>query len=409
MRFITLRLTICISLLSVFTPSFSQDNRAQIPAILRKAFFEINISAINYDFGQNSLAEGYKMQSVKVPHTAVRLVLFGYEFNKYLAAQINYMRPVKWVRYHYYTGTSIGEGNVWMNVGSLTLKPQLPIGKKFSVYGEGGLAIITRHGLDDATGKVVVSDEQYPTVLLGGGIRYHLSDNWRLQISSGYSPKKESANQPATSYVAAGFSYKWKPFSREKLAKVAKFGYIFPKQFLQIGYSTNVLGYGVNNFLANEKHPVFWGGEAEVRQGLTVSYQRNVFHGPKVFSLDIGASTSIWQTKGPGSGLNNPNKERFFTFSIFPVIRFTYLHTKILDAYFYYSVAGPTYISKQMIDGRDMGGKFTFQDNMGTGTFFGEHRNMNAEIKIGHYSNGNVYPSNDSAKVPLTFMLGWAF
>jgi opacity protein-like surface antigen len=408
MKFFFFKLGICFFLLSALSPLFAQDNRAQIPKILSNAFFEINIGSINYDFGQKSMESGYNLKSVKVPHAAVRLVLFGYEFNKYLAAQINYMRPVKWVRYQY-NGANTGEGNVWMNVGSLTLKPQLPIGHKFSVYGEGGLAIITRHGLNDATGKAVVEDAQYATVLFGGGIRYHVNDNWRLQLTSAYSPEKKSVNQPATSYVAAGFSYKLKPFPKEKLDKAVKRGYVWPKQFVQLGYSTNLFGYGVNNFLADERHPFFWGGEAEVRQGFTITYQRNIFHAPKVFSLDIGASTSIWQSKGQGLNLNNPNKESFFTLSIFPVTRFTYLHSKSVDAYFFYAVAGPTYISRKIIDGRDMGGYFTFQDNMGTGIFTGERRNINVEIRIGHYSNGNIYPSNDSVKIPLTFLLGWAF
>jgi hypothetical protein len=408
MKFTILKIGLCFFLQAVISPIFAQDDRAQLPKIMRNAYFEVNIGSVNYNFGQNSMVNGYTLQSVKVPHTTVRLALFGYEFNKYFAAQINYMRPVKWVRYHY-NGLFAGEGNVWMNYGSLTLKPQLPIGNKFSIYGEAGLVIITRHGLYDSMEKAIVPNALYPGLLFGGGIRYHLNQSWKLQLSTVYSPENKSENQPATSFIAAGFSYKLKPFSKEKLEKGTKLGHIFPKHILQIGFSSNVVGYAVNNFLSNEKFPLFWGGDAEVRQGLTICYQRNIFHGPKVFSLDIGASTSIWQTKGPGNTLSNPNKENFFTLSVFPVTRFTYLHTKALDAYFYYSVAGPTYISKTQIDGKDMGGHFTFQDNMGTGTFIGEKRNVNVELRIGHYSNGNLYPANDSVKIPLTCMLGWAF
>jgi hypothetical protein len=128
-----------------------------------------------------------------------------------------------------------------------------------------------------------------------------------------------------------------------------------------------------------------------------------------VFSLDWGVSTSYWQSKGRGTGLNNPSKEDFFTLSVFPVARFTVLHTKPFDAYFYYSVAGPTYISKVMIDGQNTGKHFTFQDNMGTGIYFGEKRNLNAELMIGHYSNGNLFPHNDAVKVPLTLKVGYNF
>jgi len=80
-----------------------------------------------------------------------------------------------------------------------------------------------------------------------------------------------------------------------------------------------------------------------------------------------------------------------------------------VDAYFYYSVAGPSYISKAIIDGVETGEHFTFQDTMGAGIFFGEKRNMNAELKIGHYSNGNIFPLNGAVKIPLSLNLGYAF
>ena len=80
-----------------------------------------------------------------------------------------------------------------------------------------------------------------------------------------------------------------------------------------------------------------------------------------------------------------------------------------MDAYFYYSVAGPTYISKKIIDHIDTGEHFTFQDNMGVGMFFGEKRNLNAEIRIGHYSNGNIFPLNGAVKIPLSLNFGYAF
>jgi len=44
---------------------------------------------------------------------------------------------------------------------------------------------------------------------------------------------------------------------------------------------------------------------------------------------------------------------------------------------------------------------------MGTGIYFGEKRNLNAELMIGHYSNGNLFPHNDAVKVPLTLKVGY--
>ncbi|HKH63798.1 MAG TPA: acyloxyacyl hydrolase, partial [Flavitalea sp.] len=95
--------------------------------------------------------------------------------------------------------------------------------------------------------------------------------------------------------------------------------------------------------------------------------------------------------------------------SVFPLFRFTFIRTRPADLYFYYSVAGPTFISKTKIDDVNTGKHFTFQDLMGLGIFSGKNRNINAEVRIGHYSNGNIFPYNEGVKVPLTFNLGYAF
>ena len=396
----------------------AQDERAQLPAVLKNAYFGVSVGSINYDFGasQFQAPEGYKFNSVTVNHPAVRLVLYGYEFNKYLSAQLTYMRPVSWVFYYYDKQNESHRSSVWMNVGGLTLRPQLPITKKISINGEVGLGIVTRHGFNDDNNIPIITGVTYPTVLLGGGINYHLNDSWRLMLSGAFTPNNKSVNQPATTFIAAGFNYKLKTISDHKLQEAAKTGYIHPKQWLQIGYSTNSLGYGINNAL--EKVSLFWGGDVEVFQGLTLNYQRNIYHAAKVFALDWGISASSWQTIGVGNTLNNPNKENFVTLSVYPVLRFNFIHSKPFDAYFYYSVAGPTYISKTDfqiqnkfgVDETALTGKhFTFQDNMGVGAFFGKNRNYNAEIKIGHYSNGNVFPVNAAVKIPLSLNIGYAF
>jgi hypothetical protein len=79
------------------------------------------------------------------------------------------------------------------------------------------------------------------------------------------------------------------------------------------------------------------------------------------------------------------------------------------DMYFNYSVAGPTFISRVNIDNHPTGRKFTFQDFMGMGIYTGKKREVNAEIRIMHYSNGNLFPDNNGVKIPLTFTMGYAF
>ena len=100
---------------------------------------------------------------------------------------------------------------------------------------------------------------------------------------------------------------------------------------------------------------------------------------------------------------------KFFTLSAYPLLRFTLVRTKPADFYICYSLAGPTYISRSIIDSLDTGRHFTFQDFIGMGVFVGEHRNISIGVKINHYSNGNVFTDNAGVKVPLTFGFGYAF
>lgn len=412
MRFSVFKISLFFLFVINSVSTIAQDDRAQLPLALRNAYFGVSIGSINYDFGASQFMAhapaGYTFNSVDVNHPAVRLVLYGYEFNKYLSAQLTYMRPVSWVFYYYNTDLAQNtRSSVWMNVGGLTLKPQLPITERISLNGEFGLGIVTRHGFSDSKDNPIIKGVTYASVLMGAGVNYHINDNWQLTLSTAYTPQKKSVDQPATTFIGVGFNYKLKTVSDKKLQKGAETGYTNPKQWLQIGYSSNILGYGVNNTL--EKAVLFWGGDAEVYRGLSLTYQRNIFHSAKYFALDWGITAASWQTKGAGTGLSNPNKQDFFTLSVFPVARFNFLHTRPLDAYFYYSVAGPTYISKRIIDGNDTGEHFTFQDTMGAGVFFGENRNWNAEIKIGHYSNGNIFPQNAAVKIPLSLNVGYAF
>jgi hypothetical protein len=94
---------------------------------------------------------------------------------------------------------------------------------------------------------------------------------------------------------------------------------------------------------------------------------------------------------------------------LYPVARFTFIRTNPVDVYFNYSVAGPTYISEISIDSLQIGKRFTFQDFMGLGCYVGKKRMINLELRIAHYSNGNLFPKNEGVMIPLTFNAGVAF
>jgi Lipid A 3-O-deacylase (PagL)/Outer membrane protein beta-barrel domain len=327
------------------------------------------------------------------------LALFGYKFNKYLSVRVSYLRPVLWVHYKNVNGDQTHH-SVTMNISGLTLKGSVPVSKDFSIYGEGGFGIVTRTGFT-LNNIPVVKNAGFVAFLGGAGLQYELNDKINFMLSGVWSPASAKAKQPYTLFFSGGVAYNMHPLSAKRVEENRNSGYIFPKNLVQVGFTTNVLGYGVNNFFSNKILPIFWGGDVQVKHGFALHYQHNVFHGRKLFSVDWGASFSYWTS--------NVKKNNFYTLSLFPLFRFTVLHFKTTDLYFNYSVAGPTYISMERIDNTETGKHFTFQDFMGMGMYTGKKRNLNAEIRISHYSNGDLYPQNNGVKVPLTFAVGYTF
>jgi hypothetical protein len=376
----------------------SQDNRAQYPRFLKNSYFNFNFGYINFPFSSKQLEPGYQSESITNHHFGMRLIFFGHQFNKNLAGQVSYMKPLQYVIYNNVNGDK-EKHSVWMHSGTLSLKGQVPVLKKVSAYGEAGLAIFSRRGfkINDA---FAVKDFSYSTILLGAGLEYHLHPKWGVLANFNYAPGNSGNKQPHEVFYSAGLKYNLTPIPEEIVKRNANSGYIFPENILQLGYSTNALGYGANNFLS-KKVAIFWGGGIEIEKGFTLRYQKNIFHTRKVFSFDAGISAGYWQSK--------EKKEDVYTFSIFPTLRFTAIRSKPADIYLFYSVAGPSYISKTVVDEKDSGKHFTFQDFMGFGGFLGDQKKMNAEISINHYSNGNIFVYNRGFKIPLTFTVGYSF
>jgi hypothetical protein len=391
-----------VALLNFFLQTISanaQDKRYQYPGVLSNSFAGVSIGYINYPFSNAQLEQGYHAASVNVPHAAVRIILFGHEFNKYLSAQLTYMRPVNWIEYYNINGDATSH-SVWINEAAISMKAQTPQWKKFSLYAEAGLAVITRRGFD-INNETVMSDACYGSLITGVGLQYHFNNKWTLLLNTVYAPQDKDQKQPHTIFYNAAFTYAMRPISNEKLKRNEAAGFTFPKNVLQLAYTTNALGYGVNNAVSKGLIPIFWGGDVRIKEGVSINYQHNIFHSRKVFSFDWGANVSYW--------ISEKNEDKFYTVSLFPLLRFTAIRSKAADIYFNYSVAGPTYISRIITDDQNTGRHFTFQDFMGMGAFMGSHKNLNAEIRIMHYSNGNIFPENVGYMIPLTFNLGYCF
>jgi hypothetical protein len=397
-RLITAAALICLSAARWSFGQPSDDTRTQYPRLLQHSYISINVGAIDQPFSQAQLEPGFRAGSIAVPRIDVRVMLVGHEFNRFISAQASYMRPLNYVSYANVGDGDVDRHHVRVNFGAVTLKARAPVRSRWSAYGEGGLGFTSRTGFNVGE-TAAVSDAHYASVLLGGGAEYRLTPSWDLTGGVTFSPGRDEVRQPHTVFFSGGFRYTVRPLPAERVAANRAAGFTFPRQTIQVEYSSGT-GYGVNNFVSR-KVPIFWGGHAKVDFGIAPHYERNVFHTRKVFGLDVGASAGVYKTR--------QNNDRFFTLSVYPLFRFTFLRAHLADMYFAYSLAGPTYISKVVLDGLDTGRHFTFQDFMGIGWFAGANRNLNLGIKINHYSNGNIFTQNAGVKIPLTFSVGYAF
>jgi len=373
------------------------DPRAQYPALLRDSFISIGVGAIDYPFSGRQLEPGFQATTVVTPRVGVRVALFGHEFTPHLSAQLAYMRPGGFVSYRDVNGDQSGH-HVRVDFGALTVRWRQPVGGRVALDGEVGVSLTSREGFS-VNGQTVVRDASYGSAVYGAGLDLRLNARWELTAGATLVPANARSRQPRTLFTAGGFRYTVRPLSDAQVRRTIERGAIFPVQLVTIEYTTGT-GYGINSFFAR-KVPIFWGGDVDVDRGVAVHYDRNVFHSRSLFSFDVGTSAGVWRSRDA--------RETFATVSCYPLVRLTFLRTKAADVYFQYSLAGPTFITRRIIDGRDTGRHFTFQDFMGIGVFLGAARRTSLAVKIDHYSNGNLFPHNAAVTVPLTISLGITF
>lgn len=386
----------CGTCASVLAQS-SEDTRTQYPAWLANSYFSVNVGSLQKPFTQRQLEPGFQAAAIEVPHVAARVALFGHELTPFMSVQLTYMRPVRFVIYRDVNGDAAAH-SVWTGFGGATLKGRAPIAGRVSLYGETGLGIASRHGFNQDAAPVV-RDTSYASILLGAGVEYRLRPTWDLTAGATYIPARARDRESRALMVDGGFRYTMRPLPQDRVEANRDGGFAFRAHRLQVEYSTG-FGYAINTFLST-RLAVFWKGDIKVDRGIAVHYDQNVFHTRKIFALDVGTSASDWRTR--------QSREGFFTLSVYPLFRFLPVRTKRFDVDVCYSLAGPTYISTRLADGRDLGSRFTFQDFMGVGVLVGKARTVALGVKINHYSNGNVFPENAGVMVPVTFTAGWAF
>lgn len=383
-----------------------KKSKTKFTNFLAKSYYSINFGGIFYPFSNDNLQPGYATETFSRNWFSGRFLL-GYKITDNLSAQFGTMRPASWFKYD--NVNNIGyDRSVWINAWSLSLKNDFNINSKTSVYAEAGVANLTRIGfsIDD---KVVYEDGHYASLIYSFGVQYWLSNKWRLTASGTFLPKSDKYNQPSISQANLGFEYHLQQVDDKTAEEYATNKYFFPNNILQVSYGNGGIGFGMNEFFSMNMQlgnfesfgiPVFWLGDVKAQHALSITYQRLIYRSEKIFSLDWGASATYFQSRGG---------ENVFAFSIFPVLRFYLLRRNSFDFYTNYSIIGPTYITQSSIDNFDTGTNVTYQDTMGFGVFFGKDRKYNFEMRIMHYSNGNIFVNNSGVAVPIQFTFGKTF
>lgn len=375
------------------------DPRTQYPWLLANSYLGISAGYIHYPFSFRQLEPGSRADSVRIGRAAGQIVLFGRHFNRYFSAQMGYTRPVRYVTYVNVNRTGSSK-TVWMVFGEFTLRARAPVNERVAIYGDASLGITNRRGFT-LDGAPVVKDANFASLFVGGGLEYSVNTTWDVLAGLTYAPGSALHTQPRTLFVSGGVRYNLRPLSAERVEKNAQAGFVFPENLVQIGFSTGRFGYGVNKFFAS-RVPIFWDGHVAVDRGFSIHYQRNLFHSRKMFAFDVGTSVSQWRSE--------KNREKFVTLSVYTLLRLTVLRTRAADWFVSYSPAGPSRMTRKVVDDIETGtNRFTFQDFMGMGVFAGRNRNIMLGITIVHYSNGNLFPRNPGVSVPLTFSAGYTF
>lgn len=383
-----------------------KKSKTKFTNFLAKSYYSINFGGIFYPFSNDNLKPGYATETFSRNWFSGRFLL-GYKITDNLSAQFGTMRPASWFKYDNVNNVGY-ENSVWINAWSLSLKNDFNINSKTSVYAEAGVANLTRIGfsIDD---KVVYEDAHYASLIYSFGVQYWLSNKWRLTASGTFLPKSDKYNQPSISQANLGFEYHLQQVDDKTAEEYATNKYFFPNNILQVSYGNGGIGFGMNEFFSMNMQlgnfesfgiPVFWLGDVKAQHALSITYQRLIYRSEKIFSLDWGASATYFQSRGG---------ENVFAFSIFPVLRFYLLRRNSFDFYTNYSIIGPTYITQSSIDNFDTGTNVTYQDTMGFGVFFGKDRKYNFEMRIMHYSNGNIFVNNSGVAVPIQFTFGKTF
>ena len=122
----------------------------------------------------------------------------------------------------------------------------------------------------------------------------------------------------------------------------------------------------------------------------------------KHWNIYLAAGAGHWWV--PGASMH----QSLNIFALAPVIRYYFAKTPRFSPYFEASI-GVSYLSKTRFVDRNLGEHFSFQDEVGIGTAYGDHQQWYASLSALHYSNGSLSAMNAGITVPLILNVGYHF
>ncbi len=255
-----------------------------------------------------------------------------------------------------------------------------------------GYSYRSRHGIrkDD---EFVVDNHSGGSLLVGAGLHHLIGKHFLTGLMAQYSFSTDK--MPYSFYVGGMAAYYFNSAASQPGDTDAEESVFFPKQELALSlYNRDVV-----NVEYPRRIPFFWAGGVKLQHGFSLSYRRAFYHSQRHFSLEWGANAQ--------SMTSQKNNTDLYALSLFSSLRYWFLRTTNTDAYFSYTLAGPTYISRNQVDDKATGKHFTFFDAITLGVIYQHHLDLGLEMA--HYSNGNLFPENPGFCIPLSLRIGYVF
>ena len=148
--------------------------------------------------------------SVGHDNGAVGRIFIGYDFHKYFAAELGYMRFLQKTKLY---ADGVLANQVVVQTMDLLGKAKFPINDFFGIYAKAGLGY-TMNSFDSRDTAVYGNNNKYVGIVYGVGINYNITSNIMADLSwmrygSGHHSINADGFQPDYDLFMLGISYKF--------------------------------------------------------------------------------------------------------------------------------------------------------------------------------------------------------